>query len=103
MLLISDKYVYCSPTRDQSCCMGNLELFVLYTLAFLEGHENLVSRFVMGIIGVIIWLIRVINQHTSPPDPPSWGNLQSSDVVPWGTQFIRSFFWVERNTSIREY
>ena len=57
MLLISDRYVYCSPTKDQSCYMGNLELFVLYRLAFLEGHGNLVSRFVMGIIEDIIWLV----------------------------------------------
>ena len=29
--------------------------------AYLEGHGDLVSWFIMGIVGVIIWLIGVIN------------------------------------------
>ena len=33
----------------------------------LEGHGDLVSRLVMGIIGVIIWLIGVINLLTKSP------------------------------------
>ena len=33
----------------------------------LEGHGDLVSRLVMGIIGVIIWLIGMINLLTKSP------------------------------------
>ena len=35
---------------------------------YLEGHGDLVSRLIMGIIGLMIWLIGVI---LSPHDPPS--------------------------------
>ena len=38
----------------------------------LEGQGDLVSSFMIGIIGVIIWLIGVIKVYLlSPPDPPS--------------------------------
>ena len=30
-------------------------------MSYLEGHEDLVSRLRMGIIGVIIWLMGVIH------------------------------------------
>ena len=34
---------------------------------YLEGHGDLVSRLIMGIIGVIIWLIGFINLFTLSP------------------------------------
>ena len=34
---------------------------------YLEGHGDLVSRLNMGIIGVIIWPIGVINLLTKSP------------------------------------
>ena len=34
---------------------------------YLEGHGDLVSRLIMEIIGVIIWLIGVINRLTKSP------------------------------------
>ena len=39
--------------------------------AYLEAHEDLVSRLVMGIIGVIIWVMGVIDLLTKSPDSPS--------------------------------
>ena len=39
---------------------------------YLEGQGDLVSRLIMGIIRVTIWVIGVINllYLLSPPDPP---------------------------------
>ena len=37
------------------------------TLDYLEGHGDLVGRFIMGIIGVILWVIGVINLLTKFP------------------------------------
>ena len=37
----------------------------------LGGKGDLVSRLVMGIIGVTIWVIGVINLLIKSPDPPS--------------------------------
>ena len=34
---------------------------------YLEGHEDLVSRLIMGIIGVVIWAIGVISLLTKSP------------------------------------
>ena len=34
---------------------------------YLEGQGDLVSRLIMGIIGVIIWLLGVINPFTKSP------------------------------------
>ena len=34
---------------------------------YLEGHGDLVSRLIMGITGVIIWLIGVIDLLTKSP------------------------------------
>ena len=36
-------------------------------MSYLEGHEDLVSRLMVGIIGVIIWLIGVIDLLTKSP------------------------------------
>ena len=33
----------------------------------LEGHADLVNGLIMGIVGVIIWLIRVLNLLTKSP------------------------------------
>ena len=38
---------------------------------YLEGQGDLVSKLRMGIVGGTIWVIRVINLLTRPPDPPS--------------------------------
>ena len=38
---------------------------------FLEGHGDLISGLIMGIIGVIIWLIGFLTYLLSPHDPPS--------------------------------
>ena len=38
---------------------------------YLEGRGDLVSRLIMRVTVVIIWLIRVISLLTKPPDPPS--------------------------------
>ena len=39
----------------------------------LEGRGDLISRIIMGIIGVTIWVIAYL---VSPPDPPSeWWRL----------------------------
>ena len=43
----------------------------------MEGQGDLVTRLIMGIIGVTIWVIGVINLLTkSPPDPPSSNYLR---------------------------
>ena len=34
---------------------------------YLEGQGDLVSGLIMGIIGVIIWLIGIINPFTTSP------------------------------------
>ena len=34
---------------------------------YLEGHGDLVNRLIMGIAGVMIWLIGVINLLAKPP------------------------------------
>ena len=36
-------------------------------MVYLEGHGDLVSRLIMVILRVILWLIRVINQLTKSP------------------------------------
>ena len=36
-------------------------------LQYLEGHGDLVHALIMGIIGVVIWLIGVINLLTRSP------------------------------------
>ena len=36
-------------------------------LQYLEGHGDLVNALIMGILGVVIWLIRVINLLTKSP------------------------------------
>ena len=41
------------------------------TPTYLEGKGDLGSRLVMGIIGVTVWVIGVINLLTKSPDPPS--------------------------------
>ena len=39
--------------------------------AYLEGQGDLVSRLIMGIMRVTIWVTGVINILTKSPDPPS--------------------------------
>ena len=39
--------------------------------SYLEGQGDLLGRLIMGVIGVTIWVVGVINLLTSPPDPPS--------------------------------
>ena len=39
--------------------------------AYLEGQEDLVTRLIMGINGLTIWVIGVITLLTKSPDPPS--------------------------------
>ena len=34
---------------------------------YFKGHGDLVSRLIVGIVGVIIWLIGVINLFTKSP------------------------------------
>ena len=41
------------------------------TRSYLEGHRDLVTRLITGIIRVSTWVIEVINPLTSPLDPPS--------------------------------
>ena len=36
---------------------------------YLEGHEDLVGRLIIGRIGAIVWLIGVINLLTRSPWP----------------------------------
>ena len=40
--------------------------------AYLEGRGDLVSMVTMGITGLTIGVIMVINLLTKSPDPPSW-------------------------------
>ena len=42
----------------------------MYRFPYLEGHGDLVSRLIMGIIGVIIWVIGLLSYLLSPHDPP---------------------------------
>ena len=42
-----------------------------FSTAYLEGQEDVVSRLIMGVIGVIIWLIGGIKLLTKSPDPSS--------------------------------
>ena len=39
---------------------------------YLEGHGDLVSGLILGIIGVIIWLTGVINLLTKSPRPSKY-------------------------------
>ena len=57
---------------------GSLEILekaqahrVFPSRVYLEGHWDLVSRLVMGMIGVTIWVTGVITYLLSPHDPPS--------------------------------
>ena len=43
---------------------------------YLEVQGHLVSRFIMGIIRLTIWVIGVLTYLPSPPDPPSTGDVQ---------------------------
>ena len=45
----------------------NPKSLIVSKRAFLEGHWDLVSRVIMGIIGVTIWVIGVINLLTKSP------------------------------------
>ena len=38
---------------------------------YLEGQGDLVTRLIMGINGLTIWVIGVITLLTKSPDPPS--------------------------------
>ena len=38
-------------------------------MLYFEGHGDLVSRLIVGIIAIITWLVRVVNL-LSPHDPP---------------------------------
>ena len=46
-------------------------MYILSLRLYAEGQENLVTRFIMGIIGVTIWVVKVRPYLLSPPDPPS--------------------------------
>ena len=40
--------------------------------AYLEGHGDLVIRLIIGIIGVIMWVIKVISLLTKSPWPSKY-------------------------------
>ena len=44
----------------------------------MEGQGELVSRLIVGLAGVTIWLIGVVNLLTKSPDPPS--SLQANGI-----------------------
>ena len=53
-----------SPPPQQAPCS--------FQLSYLEGHGDLVSRLIMGIIRMIIWLIEgLLTYLLGPRDPPS--------------------------------
>ena len=58
--------VLCS--KDLVCNAAAARISGSFRSVYLEGHGDLVSGLIIGIVGVIIWLIGVIN---SPHDPPS--------------------------------
>ena len=51
--------------------MGSL-LKKLYNLC-LEGEAGFVSRLIMEIVGVTVWLKGIVNILTKSPDPPRGG------------------------------
>ena len=62
--------------------------------SYFERQGNLVRRSVMGITGVTIWAIGVINNLLSPLDPPPlqlWGNFEDCRDVPqaWIWHFMK--------------
>ena len=73
MLLHITIVAFLSPVSLQviSCCELRVWADISFYLISLEGHGNLVSGFVMGIIGGIIWLIGVVGDLLSPQGPPS--------------------------------
>ena len=43
------------------------------TSSYSEGQGDLVSRLIMGVRRVVIWIIGVLTYLPSPPDPPRKG------------------------------
>ena len=54
----------CANTGPNSSSFSGFTRFILI---YLEGQRDLVSRFIMGITGVIIWVIGVTDLVTKPP------------------------------------
>ena len=48
---------------------------------YLEGHGDLVSRLIMGMIGLMIWLIGVINPLTKSPCPSKYHRVEGPPKV----------------------
>ena len=49
---------------------------------YLERHEELVSRLIVGIIGVAIWLVEVLNLLTKSPWPSKYLPIDDSKSSP---------------------
>ena len=58
-------------------CPGSTNTIVVWSTLdgerglYSEGYGDLVSRLILGVIGLLIWLIGAINLLTKSPDPPS--------------------------------
>ena len=52
-------------------CRPDASSAVVVFIPYLESHGELVSRFIMGRTGVIIWLIGFLTYLLRPHDPPS--------------------------------
>ena len=54
-------------SKDLVCNAAAARISGSFRSVYLEGHGDLVSGLIMGIVGVIIWLIGVINLPTKSP------------------------------------
>ena len=52
--------------QDRHCRNPTITNINFAFIVYLEGHGDLVSRLIMGTIGVILWLTGVINVLTKP-------------------------------------
>ena len=60
-----------SATPDEVAPKELEQATMIFKIQYLEGQGDLVSRFIMGIIGVTLWVMGFLTFLLSPPDPPS--------------------------------
>ena len=60
-----------SATPDEVAPKELDQATMIFKIQYLEGQGDLVSRFIMGIIGVTLWVMGFLTFLLSPPDPPS--------------------------------
>ena len=63
--------------KNSPVCPGSTNTIVVWSTLhserglYWEGHGDVVSRLIMGVIRLLIWLIGAINLLTKSPKPPS--------------------------------